>query len=255
MTFIDKNDLALYNTCMRIKTTSGKETPMRFHYIFKFRDGISASFEVLLDNDTLQNLKPETTGPDWTRLDYHQCNICPLDPKETPYCPIATNFATLVETFGEFNSNETSHVIILAKHRDYMKSTTLQEGLSALMGIYMTTSGCPMFEKLKPLVRFHLPFASLEENVFRTVSMYLLVQYFRQKKGKTADWDLKQLPGIYDQVQKVNTGMIRRLQNAAQKNASLSAIASLDYTASLLPFVIDETLEAMETSLHAYMED
>ena len=35
-------------------------------------------------------------------------------------------------------------------------------------------------ESLKPMVRFHLPFATVEETVFRSVSTYLLSQYLAE---------------------------------------------------------------------------
>jgi len=49
----------------------------------------------------------------------------------------------------------------------------------------------PIFEKLKPMVRFHLPFASIEETKYRAISMYLLAQYFLYQQGSQPDWDLK----------------------------------------------------------------
>ncbi len=66
------------------------------------------------------------------------------------------------------------------------------------MGIYMVTSGCPVMGKLKPMVKFHLPFASGEETSYRMVTMYLLAQFFKYKNGKEPDWDLKNLVKIYD---------------------------------------------------------
>ncbi len=60
-------------------------------------------------------------------------------------------------------------------------------GLSPLIGIVMTTSGCPVMEHRNPMERFHLPFATLEETIFGMVSMYLLVQHYRYQDGKPTD--------------------------------------------------------------------
>ena len=54
----------------------------------------------------------------------------------------------------------------------------------SLIGIYMVTSGCPIMDKLRPMARFHLPFASTEETIYRAISTYLLGQYFLEQKGK-----------------------------------------------------------------------
>jgi hypothetical protein len=229
--------------------------PIKFHYIFKFADGNTASFEILLDSKTLNCITSNTDPPEWAKLTYCQCKNCPLDESRHTFCPIASNIAGLVDTFKDFSAYETAFVLVMTKQREISKSTTVQEGLSSLLGVYMVTSGCPIMEKLKPIVRYHLPFATLQEQVFRVVSMYLLVQYFLMRKGKKPDWELKNLEGIYEDISLVNAGFSMRLKNAAQKDASLTALASLDYTASLLPLVINDTLDAIENSLSSYMKD
>jgi hypothetical protein len=234
---------------------SSNNPPLKFHDIFKFIDGSSSSFEIYLDPQTLNCILPDMKPPEWAQLDYEQCENCPLDAAVYPKCPVAYCIATMTDAFREFSSHETSHVLIMTRHRDYSKATTLQEGLASLMGLYMASSGCPHLEKLKPLTHLHLPFASLDENVLRTAAMYLLIQYHRMKKGKHPDWDMKQLETIYDHIRTVNSGISRRLRRAARKEASLTALANLDYTASLVPFVIDETLENIERSVTSYMEE
>jgi len=231
------------------------EPPLKFHYIFKFIDGSSSSFEVYLDPQTLNCILPEQDPPEWANLKYEQCENCPLDETVSPQCPVAYCISTMTDVFREFSSHETSHVLVMTRHRDYSKATTLQEGLTSLMGLYMASSGCPHLERLKPLTRLHLPFASLDENVLRTASIYLLIQYHRMKKGKHPDWEFKRLETIYDRIRVVNSGISRRLRHAARKEASLTALANLDYTASLVPFVIDETLENIEQSVTSYMEE
>tara|TARA_B100000686_G_scaffold86198_1_gene93073 strand:- start:90 stop:251 length:162 start_codon:yes stop_codon:yes gene_type:complete len=45
--------------------------------------------------------------------------------------------------------------------RCYVEHTTMTEAVSSLLGIYMVTSGCPVMDKLRPMVRFHLPLATV----------------------------------------------------------------------------------------------
>lgn len=229
--------------------------PIKYHYVFKFMDGTSTSLEVLIDPKTLKLIMDNPTPPDWARLTYQQCDGCPLDAAKHEYCPVGASVSTIVNAFKGYSPHETAYILVLTKQRDYSKNTSLQEGLTSLMGILMVSCGCPIMEHLKPLVKYHLPFLSLEENVFRVVSMYLVVQHSLRRKGKRPDWDLKKLENIYDQIRKVNSGISRRIQLAARKDLSLNALGTLDNTASLLPFVINETLDELEESLSSYMEE
>ena len=229
-----------------------KSDVISIFYIFKFLDGTSRHFDILLDPRTMNCIPPEGPYPDWTLSSFHKCAVCT---NESEHCPVAVNISGVVDDFEGLSPSDSTHVQIISKNRDYSKSTTLQEGLSALIGLCMAASPCPVMGKLKPLVRYHLPFATLDESVFRVASMYLLVQYFLARRGGEADWKMKGLNKIYEDIQAVNAGMSQRLRLAASKDASLSAIAKLDHTASLVPFVVNETLDEIEASLSSYLED
>jgi hypothetical protein len=224
-------------------------------YIFKFLDGTSRHVEIRLDKKSMDLVPPDGELPEWTRFNFHTCEGCTLQEKGGNHCPVAVNISGVIGYFSDLSPNEATHVMIMTKNRDYSKSVTLQDGLSALLGLCMAASPCPVLGKLKPLVRYHLPFATLNESVFRVASMYLLVQHFLWRKGKKPDWELKGLTSIYEKIHLVNSGMTKRLMLAAQQDSSLKAIASLDHTASLVPFVINETLDDIEASLSSYMED
>ena len=109
------------------------------------------------------------------------------------HCPVALNIQGLVEAFRESRSHESVEVTVTTAERTFSKATTLHEGISSLLGLIMATSGCPIMERLKPMARFHLPFASLEETTYRMLSMYLVAQLFVKRSGGTPDWDLEEL--------------------------------------------------------------
>jgi len=170
---------------------------IRFFYTFKFPDGVVKQFDVLLNASTLELITPkDLPKPSWTKLKYKQCEQCPLS-DDVEHCPVAVNLGNLVETFKDSQSYEHTTVQVQTPERTYEKQTTLQKGLRSIIGIYMVTSNCPVMDKLRPMVKFHLPFGSLEETVYRAVSMYLTAQYLLMRKGKTPDWDLKKLTEIY----------------------------------------------------------
>jgi len=230
---------------------------LNFIYIFRLAEGGVKKFDITLDARTLNYIPPSIKheAPEWAKLSYYKCSNCNLDEAKHDVCPIAYNIAEVVSEFKDFSSYENAYVLVMTKPRDMSKNTTMQEGISSLLGIYMVTSGCPIMEKLKPMVRYHMPFSTLEESVFRIVSMYLLMQYYLKSKGKKPDWELKKLGDIYENIRIVNAGMAERLKNAAQKDASITAVTNLDNFASLVPIMIDETLANIEESFSSYLTE
>jgi hypothetical protein len=225
-----------------------------YRFLFDERDDIE--FKVVLDRETL-NLMREVTNhhPPWTRLDYEKCPNCPLDPETQECCPVAVNLEEIIDFFKSSISYEEVDVVIDSGARNYMKHTSLQKGISSLMGIYMVTSGCPILGKLKPMVRYHLPFATLEETRYRVISMYLLAQYFLHKRGERPDWELRNLVRIYNDVRTVNKQFRKRLLHIEVEDASVNALAILDSFAEFVPFTITENmLDEIELLCNAYLE-
>ena len=228
--------------------------PISIEYSYKFKNGLNKKFIINLDRDTLalqRERKP--TPPLWALLNHKKCENCPLDVKKHLYCPVALNFMDIAEQFQNMVSHENVVVTVITEERVYARETTIQQGLSPLIGIIMTTSGCPIMDYLKPMVRFHLPFASLDETVFRTVSMFLLVQYYRNQEGRKAEWRLDGLTKIYAEVGIVNRDFANRLRDAATKDANINALVNLDCFASMVPLVADDTLKAMKPYFSAHL--
>jgi len=199
-------------------------------------------------------LNPDAYHPPWTRLEHCQCPNCPLKPTEHPHCPAAVAMADLVDSFKECFSTENAQIVVGVESREYRKKASVQYGVSALMGLLMTTSGCPVMEKLRPMVHVHLPFATIEETMYRAVSMYLLAQYYRQQKGQQPDWELEHLLEIFEDVAQVNRAFSRRLVSINPKDASLNALANLDCFAMATSFSITrDNLKELEPLFHAYL--
>ncbi len=165
---------------------------INFKYKFTSVNGGEKIINTNLDRKTMSLMLPQReTYPEWTELKYFKCLNCSLDGNLQKYCPIALSIIDLVDIFKNAVSYEEVEVQIETEARNYTRRTSLQSGLSSLMGIYMVTSGCPVMEKLKPMVCHHLPFATPEETLYRVTSMYLLAQFFLYKKGQTAGLGLK----------------------------------------------------------------
>jgi hypothetical protein len=224
-------------------------------YAFRFEDSDTMKFDLLLDKATLAlTVERYWELPEWTLLSYEKCRICPLDDQSHRHCPVAANFSGIVEKFKKFVSHDKVNVACVVEERTYTKSTTVQMGLSPLLGIIMTTSGCPILEQLKPMVRFHLPFASLEETIFRMVSMHLVAQYLRKQAGKSADWSLDGLTRIYGQVGQVNNDFAERLIGAAQNDVNVNALVNLDAFAKMVPLAADHVLRKITPYFSALLK-
>ena len=232
------------------------DNEIRFVYIYKFNDGSTKHFDLHLDPENLHLIgkRPENL-PIWAMLPFNKCSICPLSEKDHVYCPVSANFAGVVEEFKNFLSHEHVSVTVACEERFYGKETTVQGGLSPLLGIIMTTSGCPIMEQLKPMVRFHLPFASLDETIFRGVTMYLTAQYFRHQDGKDAAWSLDGLHKIYTEVGQVNQGFANRMRAAAKKDANVNALVNLDVFASMMTLAAEDTLARLKPYFSALLKD
>jgi len=225
------------------------EDKINYRYKFILGNGVEREFNIQLDGLTLNLIKTDKifVYPTWTELKNFKCPNCTLDEKTSKYCPIAVNIIELVDFFKESISYEEADVIVNSDAREYRKHTTLQKGVSALIGIYMVTSGCPVMEKLKPMVRYHLPFATMEETSYRVISMYLLAQYFLYKRGKEVDLELKKLARIYDDVQVVNRNICAKLRELEIEDAILNALINLDCFASSVSLAsYEEMLKKIE---------
>jgi len=216
---------------------------LKYTYKFQFDDDTEKEFTVLLDSRTLRLLTPpHAIKPDWTALGYQQCENCPLS-SDHQQCPVALNLSHLVDEFKYSTSHDKTWCVVEAPERTYAQETSVQNSLASLMGIIMVTSGCPILDNLRPMVRFHLPFATTLESVYRIISMYLLSQLFRMKAGEQPDWSLEKLGELYQQIGKVNKGLWNRLSKASSFDANVNAVIVLNTFGDAIKFSLRKDLE------------
>lgn len=165
------------------------------------------------------------------------------------------NLVDIVKRFDHILSYDEISMEVIMDERCISRRTTAQRGLSSLMGIVIASSGCPHTVFFKPMVRFHLPLASEEETLYRATSMYLLAQYFLQKEGKKADFELHGLEQIYNNIHLLNTAIAERLRAASKTDSSVNAIIMLDMYAKAMPYAIEESLEEIRYLFTPYLTD
>ncbi len=224
--------------------------PYVIRYVFDLTDGPRREFTVRLDPKTLLDLAPlPEAPPEWTALDYQKCPNCPLRAEASPQCPTAGRLVDLARTFSQTESFGRARVRVEMPERAFEKEVPVATGISSLLGLQMATSGCPVLGTLRPMVRFHLPFATTKETVFRAVTTYLGAQYLRLQAGEPPDWTLEGLRAIYQQVALVNRAFAGRLRSALAKDASLNALVRLDVFTMTVPMALDEGLADYRDSL------
>lgn len=213
-------------------------------YRFIFPNNREELIEVKIDKQTMESLPDDSAiPPDWCKLAFHQCPNCPLHIELQNYCPLAKRLVSLIATSQNVLSYDEVKVEVTTPDRLVIKHTTAQRAVSSLMGLEMATSGCPHMAFLKPMARYHLPFATQEETIFRVVSTYLLEQYFRHKQRLNTDMELENLKKIYAEIRIVNTAMASRLRTIGVKDSAVNAVVLLDIFAKMLPYSIEDSLE------------
>jgi hypothetical protein len=217
-----------------------------FDYSFEWSDRPSAHFTVTLDPSSLTLVQPNGSDPAaWTRLTQEQCPCCPLEKRAHTYCPVAVNLQDLVTAFKDRVSFDDCMVRCVTPQRTYLKKTSVMDGLASIFGIIMATSGCPVMDFLKPMARFHLPFATIEETTMRSTSMFLLRQYFARLDDPNQCFDFKLLEDHYRRVQEVNEGLLARINSLGHNDADKNALVTLHSLSQFLSIEIDYSLETL----------
>lgn len=203
-------------------------------YRLQLESGREYNFPIRFDCDE----QPSSDNPPtWAELDVEKCASCTLNAETHPYCPAALACRHVADQFGSETSIARVDVWVDTPERGYFKNVDLQTALRSLFGLIMATSGCPVLGRLRPLARFHLPFASMNETMVRTVGTYLVKQYLvAQHEGDGPDWELKGLAALYVELEQVNRQLMKRLRHASQEDANINAVqtfVSISFLANL----------------------
>jgi hypothetical protein len=225
---------------------------IRYHIALE--GGSAEEFELTLDERTLE-LRHAVVGalPSWTDLGFQQCPHCPLRSDTVSQCPAAVRLVPLVERFARVLSYEQASIEVSTAERTVTHATSAQQAVSSLMGLIMAVSGCPHTAFFRPMARFHLPGASLEETTYRAASMHMLAQYWVRRAGGEPDLDFTDLVRRYKDVQQVNRAFVKRLHAAAQADSTINALVVLDAWALSLPWEIAESLETLRPLFGPYL--
>jgi Domain of unknown function (DUF6901) len=230
--------------------TRGMSDPQRIRYCFDLPDGSQRSLDFTFDaaDFRLRNAVP-AAPPFWTELTFNQCANCPLNAAEHPHCPAALQMASAIEPLKALVSFDTVGVTVTQAERTIHAETTAQTAMSSVLGLIMATAGCPWTDRFRPMARFHLPFATEVETVYRSVCMFLLS---RELAGTGNSPGFAALETLYENLHVVNRDMSRRLGAATRTDPAQNAMALLDAYTTLLPAALASSLEELKPLFDAW---
>src|SRR5579859_1076088 len=215
-----------------------------YSFFASHNERLSVSLE--FDEKTYRlKLADDAVRPDWTRLDFERCPNCNL-PDEQTHCPAALALAQFLPQFESRVSYEKAVVEVDMPTRTVVSKTTFQHGMAALIGLVMAASGCPRTRFLRPMARTHLPFATDQETVFRTLAVHLLGQCVAAGSGAPMAFSFEHLKQDYQELSKVNSAMSERIRAAITRDAAVNAVIILESFTMIAPENIDYGFEDIQ---------
>ena len=211
-------------------------------YIFRYQDGAEETVDIHHSADGELQVPAEFEPPDWTELTCEQCSHCPLKPAQTRYCPVALNIAVVCAGRSLGESHTPVLLRVVTPQREYRVHTTVQRGMSALIGLAGALSTCPYTRPLRAMALTHLPVASERESLVRMASLHLLDCYIRREQDPSVKVSLADLPRIYDDLARLNRGMARRLRHLQCGDAAVNGMVLLDILSRDIRFELDHAL-------------
>ena len=164
-------------------------------------------------------------------------------------CPAAFDIQDVIEDFQSKPASQKVNINVIASDRSYSKHTNVEEGLRSLMGLILATSKCPILSQLKPMAMHHMPFSSGNEFILRSVSVYLLQQYFEYREDREPDWDLKGLINRNKQLQLVNQALWQRVHLDSGNDSNLKTLLSFFSMSSSVSVSLESQLQKLRASL------
>lgn len=220
---------------------------IKYQFTFLESEREDIIFTITIDKETMEIQTPENSHEtQWSKLSFYKCSNCPLNNDVDKNCPIAYKLSALFEAFQNVYSTEKAKITVDTKERTYSKETTVQQGLRSIFGIFMAASGCPNMTILKSMVRFHLPFASVEETIYRHVSNYLLSQYYAFLQDEKVDLSFEELKKQNKLVDEVNCGMCKRFENVGEGDVARNALTILNVGGLMLNMELESGVDSLK---------
>ncbi|MDH5546455.1 MAG: hypothetical protein OEZ43_12745 [Gammaproteobacteria bacterium] len=223
---------------------SGSDHVIR--YKFAKENGQSVSYIIEIDGNSLLrkgvSINPEHES--WTSLEHNQCRHCPLTTETHRHCPAALTLSAIIDDWADSRPTDEVYLECRTAQRRITAYASVQNGLGALLGLLLATSECPHFNFFKPMARFHLPLATPAESYFRVLGTYFVQEFFANKGDMSHVLD--DITKLYNDLERVNQSLAKRVISYKNQSATLSALVVLDLLAKLFSVSPEESLEEIQ---------
>lgn len=224
----------------------GKLPNPGFEFRIRWGDGRRFEYGIELDYNTWTPVAPpkKSRQPAWTRLSHKQCAHCPLRGPER--CPAAVPLVPVVEAIRKERSGApaTTEIRSLDGRRRYRLRGGLSEVFGPLVKLLLTTSGCPILDRLRPAIRLGAPLATPDQ-LTRAILAGGLLGEFARTGGSTTEPAFKAaLRVLIDDADAAVAGLLERVRSLNPKDAVVNALLGLHAALSTARMALDHGLAA-----------
>ena len=140
--------------------------PLAIRYRFDLPDGSQKTFNFTFDPASFRlSTPPPADAAVLDRTGIQPVRQLPAEPCLAPALSCRVADGGRLEPLNTLVSFDTVGVTVLQSERTVYAETTAQQAMSSVLGLIMATAGCPWTDRLRPMARFHLPFANEAETL------------------------------------------------------------------------------------------
>ena len=212
--------------------------------LLRFPDGREEIFMIEMSSSGTFQFTGMPEPAEWTRLDFHTCDCCPLKGNRE-HCPAAESLENSLMRFSDdYSYDKVEAIGIDGANRKTVVDSTMQEVGSVFVQLAVFSSGCPIGRKLRPLVSDLRPFATNNELTRHLISKILLKSRGRmQEARKEVDIHLEPLREVFSKLWK------RLDDQPPGGDAVMNSIVRMDAFAMNVSLQVDEILEELASDM------
>ena len=214
-------------------------------YQIKSETGDQFSFDVQNDRDlNPRELNSRSDLPDWVKLEYHQCPICPFNSENITFCPAAFEMQDVIHQCSSCISTERVELSRIAEEGTVTTETDMQKALFAVIGEKAISSACSVLNSRQWSLDYYSILTTPENLFYRSISSYLMRQFFTSS-GNCAP-DLKGHLDYLDEVIDIFGKLLERIRGETSQDANNNALVSIVTSSQLLRYQRDEWLDELK---------
>jgi hypothetical protein len=217
-------------------------------YQIKPETGDQFTFDVQNHKDLdPRELNNHSDLPDWVKLEYHQCPICPFKSENVTFCPAAFELQDVVLQCSSCISYERVELSRIAEGGTVTTETDMQRALFAVIGEKVISSACSVLNSRQWSLDYYSILTTAENLFYRSISSYLVRQFFISPGNR--DPDLKGHLDYLDEVINIFSILLQRIRGVSSQDANNNALGSIVMSGQLLRHQRDDWLDALKDKM------